>query len=224
MTFLNKTKNLFGKLKEYVSYEKPTKKEILGFSAMAPIAMSLGIFIGMCITGEFRQFKKYNEKTLSEIDSLSIDTIIKRKGEIYADTLIDYYRLSKKEIKFKTSGDLDLEGSLFVKNKEFSKYKLLKNGIHSEEIFSHGNEVKVYFISENFFGRGFKINKLELTKSGTSAFLKDSFEVNLSNREDTFYKIYTRETDLGKKALDNERVNVTGYLNKIEKYKKSLKD
>jgi len=213
MNPLNNLKNLF---------EKLTKKQILILGSMIP----LGIFVGMALRMGFnkinRGLEKYNIPQFSLIDTLNMDTILRRKGEIYADTLIDYHKLSKKEIKFK-------EGFLFVKNKEISSYKLLKNGIPSEEIFGQNNETKNYFITKDFWSKGFKLNKLELIKYGkTSNFLnnEDSFEINfppIQNKKDS-YEVYTRENDLGNKILDNEQENVRGYLNKILEYKKSLKD
>ena len=223
MNPLNKIKNLFEKLKEYVSHEEPTKKEILVLCAVAPLAIFLGVFLGRYYTEKHPRFEKYNTETLSLVDSLSIDTLINKKGEIYADTLIDYYTSSKKEIKFRTFNDPNPEGFLLVKNKKFSKYKLLENGIPSKEILEQNNEVKIYSISKNFLGR-VKLNKLELMKYWTSDFLKDSFKINQPTPINTRHEVYTRENDLGKRVLTNEQAKVRRYLNEIVEYKKSLKD
>ncbi len=195
------------------------KKQILILGGLIP----MGFLIGIALRTGFnkisgRNFEKYNIEKFSIADTLRADIIIRKKGEIYTDTLIDYYKLSKKEIKFK-------ESVLFVKNKEFSKYKLLKSGIPSEEIFGENKEKKTYHLIGDFFGRDFKLNKLEIINYGTdSNFLKDSFNIKSSEKKAINSEIYTRETDLGNKILDNEQINVKTYLNKITEYKKSLKD
>ena len=211
MSLLNKTKYLL---------EKLTKKQILMLGCVIPLGIFVGIVLRMGFNRINNGLEKYNIPHFSLIDTLNIDTILRKKGEIYADTLIDYHKLSKKEIKFRND-------FLFVKNKEISSYKLLRNGIPSEEIFGQNNETKNYSLTGNFFGKDFKLNKLELIKYGkTSSFLGDSFEINfppIQNKKDS-YEVYTRENDLGNKILDNEQENVRGYLNKILEYKKSLKD
>ena len=87
-------------------------------------------------------FKKYNTETFSMIDSLSIDTIFKKNGELDTDTLIDYYKLSRKDIQFKTLDNLDSEGFLFVRDKEISEYNLLENNVPSNKTFGQKNEAK----------------------------------------------------------------------------------
>ncbi len=217
---MNLLKKLIPPIKSAQNFlEKLTKKQILILGGLIP----MGFLIGIALRTGFnkisgRNFEKYNIEKFSIIDTLRADIIIRKKGEIYTDTLIDYYKLSKKEIKFK-------ESVLFVKNKEFSKYKLLKSGIPSEEIFGKNSETKNYSLTQNLFSGGFKLNKLELIKYGKdSNFLDDSLNVNADNKQDTSYGIYTRETDLGKKVLDSEQAEVKAYLNKIAEYKKSLKD
>ena len=199
-------------------FERLTKKQILIFGSMIP----LGFFVGMAFRGGLNKIEnnleKYNIEKFSITDTLKTDTIIRKMGEIYSDTLVDYYKLSKKEIRFK-------DGFLFVKNKEISKYKLLKNGISSEEIIGKNNETKNYKLLGNFLGKGFKLNKLELIKYGTTSnLLDDTFNINNSHQKDTNYEIYTRATDLGNKILDNEQAEVEKYLNKIAEYKKGLRD
>lgn len=213
------------KLKDF--FEKLTKKQILFFGGAIP----LGFLVGMALNAGFTKIaggnlEKYNIEKFSIIDTLKIDTIIRKNGEIYTDTLIDCYKLSKREIKFKAfDKDIKPEGLLFVKNKEFSKYKLLRNGIPSKEITGENKENKKYKITKNFFDKGFELNKLELIKYETdSNFLDDSFNINADNQKDTDYKIYTRETNLGKIILESEQEAVKNYLNKIAEYKKSLKD
>lgn len=200
-------------------FENLTKKQILVIGGVIP----LGFLIGMTLNAGFnkisgRNLKKYNLESFSIIDTLKMDTIFRKNGELYLDTLIDYYKLSKKEIRFKND-------FLSVKNKEFSKYKLLRNGILSKEIIGQNNENKKYNFTKNFFGNGFELNKLELMRYGAdSNFLDNSLNIRSINKKDTNYEIYTRETDLGKKVLDNEQAEVKNYLDKILEYKKSLKD
>ena len=87
------------------------------------------------------------------------------------------------------------------------------------------NEAKTYFLVGDFFGKDFKLNKLELTTYGATSNLDDSFNPKILPRQKYLnYKIYTRETDLGNKMLDDEQANVRKYLNKILEHKKSLKD
>lgn len=199
--------------------ENLTKKQILIIGGLIP----LGFLIGMALRAGFTKIaggnlKRYNIESFSIIDTLKMDTIVRKKGELYADTLIDYYKLSKKEIRFKND-------FLSVKTKEFSKYKLLRNGIPSGEISGKNSENKKYGITKNFFGKGFELNKLELMRYGAdSNFLDDSFNVNADKKKDTSYEIYTRETDLGRKVFDYEQAEVKNYLDKIAEYKKGLKD
>lgn len=216
--------NLSNKLKNFKPikltqdfFEKLTKKQILVLGGSIP----LGFLIGMTLNAGFNKIGnnlgKYNIEKFSIIDTLKIDAILRKNGELYTDTLIDYYKLSKKEIKFK-------EGLLFVKNKEFFKYKFLKNGVPSREIFGKNNETKNYHILENFFGKDFTLNKLERIRYGTdSNFLNNSLNINPIYKKDA-YEVYTRETDLGNKVLDTEEAEIKRYLEKILEYKKSLKD
>ena len=218
---LNKMKNLIKDL------EKLTKKQILIFGGVIP----LGFLIGMTLNAGFTKIaggglEKYNIEKLSISDVLKADTILRKQGEIHIDTLIDYYKLSKKEIKFKSfDKNLKPEGCLYVKNKESSKYKLLRNGIPSKEIIGKNNETKKYYITKNFFDGGFELDKLELMKYGAdSNFLDNSFNINSAHQKDTKYEVYTRSTNLGKIVLENEQAEVKKYLNKIVEYKKGLKD
>ena len=96
-------------------------------------------------------------------------------------------------------------------------------------LFNEGmkkEEVKNYLLVGDFFGRDFELNKLEFTKYKINSDLSDdSFNLNASSHQkNVIYEIYTRETDLGNKILDNEQANVREYLNKILEHKKSLKD
>ena len=96
----------------------------------------------------------------------------------------------------------DAKISLFVKNKEISRYKLLKNGLASEEVFWQNNETKTYHLNGDFIGKGFKLDGLELRVNGfKSAFGQEDSILNLpaSNSQNKNYKtIYTRDTKEGK--------------------------
>lgn len=205
---------------------KITKKQILALGSALPLGFVLGMALKIISTSIDTELEKYNVAPFSIIDSLKIDTIFRKRGELYTDTLIDYYGLSEKEISLKTSHVyLKPEGFLSVKNKEIFRYKLLKNGVLSEEILGKNNEIKDYSIIGDFIGGGFKLNKLRLMRYGTTSnFLDDTFNINNSYQKDTNQGIYTRNTDLGKKVLENEQAEVKKYLNKIAEYKKSLKD
>ena len=96
----------------------------------------------------------------------------------------------------------------------------------SNEIYGQKNETKNYLLVGDFFGRDFELNKLEFTKYKINSDLSDdSFNLNASSHQkNVIYEIYTRETDLGNKILDDEQTNVRNYLNKILEHKKNLKD
>jgi|SRR3989344_1985982 len=215
--------NLINKTKEF--FENLSKKQLLTILGTIPIGFVLGVAF-YTLSAKMRvSFKKYNTETFSMIDSLSIDTIFKKNGELDTDTLIDYYKLSRKDIQFKTLDNLDSEGFLFVRDKEISEYNLLENNVPSNKTFGQKNEAKTYFLVGDFFGKDFKLNKLELTTYGATSNLDDSFNPKILPRQKYLnYKIYTRETDLGNKMLDDEQANVRKYLNKILEHKKSLKD
>ena len=201
-------------------FENLTKKKILGLVGAIPLGFFIGTAVNICLTKLGPDFEKYNIKSFSVIDSLKIDTSFVRKGEFSIDTLVDYYKLSKKEISFNSINDFNSKGFLFVRNKEFSKYKLLKNGISSEEIFWKNNETKTYSLVWDFFDKDFKLNSLELMKYGiTSNLLDYSFEINNSKINRLYSEKYIRGTDLGNKVLENEQAEVKRYLNEIAEYK-----
>ncbi len=215
MNILNKTKYFF---------ENLTKKQILTLFGVIPVSSFLGMVLQIGLTKFGSDFEKYNVKSFSVIDSLKMDTSLVRRGELSIDTLVDYYKLSKKEISFNSVNDINSKGFLFIRNKEFSKYKLLKNGIPSEEIFWKNSETRLYYLVGNFFGKDFKLNSLELMKYGITSNLDDSFKINDSKIKGVYSEKYSADTDLGKMVLDSEQENVGEYLNKILEYKKNLRE
>ncbi|MEK6844772.1 MAG: hypothetical protein AABX44_00795 [Nanoarchaeota archaeon] len=206
--------------------ENLSKKQLLILLGTMPLGFILGGAVHALFDKTKANFNKYNTETFSIIDSLSMDTIFRKRGEFYADTLVDYHKLLKKDIKFKTFENLESEGYLFIRDKEIFSYKSLENNLLSNEIFGQKNETKTYLITGDFFGEDFELNKLELTKYKiNSDLLDDSFNLNTSSHQkNVISEVYTRETDLGNKVLDNEQANVREYLNKILEHKKSLKD
>ena len=202
-----------------------TKKQILSVLLAGPIGFCFGMALRMGLGSIERELEKYNVDSFSKTDTLKIDTTFAKRGEIYTDTLVNYSMISKKEIYFKSSRDgFCSKGSLFVKNKEISRYKLLKNGLASEEVFWQNNETKTYHLNGDFIGKGFKLDGLELRVNGfKSAFGQEDSILNLpaSNSQNKNYKtIYTRDTKEGKILLNNLKPEVNEYLNKIKEYKK----
>lgn len=197
-------------------------KQIFAIASTIPLGFFFGMALRIGLTSIETELEKYNVNSFSIMDTLKIDTALVKRGELYIDTLVDYSKLSKKEISFKTSRvNLKPDGILSVENKEISKYNLLKNGSLSEEIIEQNNEIKNYSLTGEFIGKGFKLNKLELIKYGKNFnSLGDSFNITISPQRDTGYKSYKRDTDLGNKILDNEQAEVKKYLNKIKEYKK----
>ncbi len=202
--------------------ESLSKKQLLTLLGVIPLGFSLGIALRIGLTAKKGELDKYNTNTFSIVDSLKKDTIFAKKGELYTDTLIDYYQISKKDIKFETFHySIRPIGFLSIHDEGISGYKLLENGVLSEEIIEKNNEDRNYYLTGNFLSGGFKLNKLCLMKYGTTSnFLEDSFNINISPQKNTGYEIYTRDTDLGNKILDNEQAEVKRYLDKIKEYKK----
>ena len=212
------------------SIENLTKKQILVLGSLVPLGIVFGMALRIGLTKTGGELEKYNTNTFLMQDSLKKDTIFAKRGELYTDTLIDYYRISKKDIKFKTSHHtLRATGSLSIHENGISGYKLLENGVLSKEIIEKNNENRKYSLVKEIIGKDFQIDKLELIKYGTTSnFLDDSFSLNKINidntsQKNTSYEIYTRDTYLGNKILDNEQEKVKRYLNEIIEYKKSLK-
>ena len=206
--------------------ERLTPIKFLALGSMIPIGLFLGMALRTSLTKLGTDFEKYNIKSFSVIDSSKIDTLFVKRGEFYMDTLIGYYRLSKKEMGFESVKDIYSKGFLSVRNKELSKYKLLVKGIPSEEIIGKNNKTKTYSIEGDFFGKGFKLNKLESMNYGTNSnFLDNFFNVKgVYQKDPDSNATYTRDTEEGKRILDNEQAEVKRYLEKILKYKKGLKD
>ena len=217
MNILNETKDFF---------EDLTKKQLLALLGAIPAGWILGTVAYILSDKTKLNLTKYNTETFSIIDSLSMDTIFRKRGELYTDTLVDYRKLLKKDIKFKTFKGLDSEGYLSIRDKEIFSYKYVENNVSSNEIYGQKNETKNYLLVGDFFGRDFELNKLEFTKYKINSDLSDdSFNLNASSHQkNVIYEIYTRETDLGNKILDDEQTNVRNYLNKILEHKKNLKD
>jgi len=214
MNPLNKLKDLF---------EKLTKKQLLGIFATIPVSFFLGMVLQKSLAKIGDDFEKYNTGYFLVSDSAKVDTFLIRTGELYIDTLVDYHRLSEKEISFKSVNDINSKGFLSVRNKEFFKYKILRNGIASKEIFEKNKKTKTYFLADSFIKEGFELERLETMEYKMSSSLEDSFNINNSEKKAVNSEIYTKETGLGKIVLDNEMLEVNNYLNKILEYKAKLK-
>ena len=207
-------------------FEKLTKKQILVLAGMVPLGLFIGMTLRISLSKMGTDFEKYNIEDFSAVDSSRIDTLFVKRGEVfYIDTLIDYSEFSKEDISFRSFNNISSIGFLSVRNKKMSKYKLLRKGISSKEIFEKNNETKTYSIVEDFFDKDFKLDKLESRKYWTNSdLLYDSFNINSVPKSSMPYETYTRNTDLGNKVLDNEQSEVKKYLEKILRYKNSLKD
>ncbi len=170
--------------------------------------------------------EKYNIEKFSITDSLRADTILRKQGETYRDTLVNYFKLLKREITFKTKRDeFEINGYLSVKNKEFSRYVIIKNKSPLSDRVVKNNETINYYLTQKIFGMDFVLDSLSILKYGTDLdFLDYSFKSQMINKKDTLSEVYTRETDLGKMILESEQEAVKNYLEKILEYKKSLKD
>lgn len=206
-------------------FENLTNKQILGLVGSVPFGFFIGITLNIGLAKFSNDFEKYNTEKFSVLDSSKIDTLFLRTGEFNVDTLIDYYALSKKEISFKSVESVNSIGFLSVKNKEASRYRFLKQGIPSEEVFEKNNEIKNYYLIDNFIEQGFELNKLDLTEYKMSPnFSSNFYNAKYNDQKGVHSEVYTRENSLGNKVLDNEISEVKNYLDKILEYKESLKD
>lgn len=214
--------NLSDKIKDF--FENLTKQQIFGIFVSIPVSFFLGIAVQKSLAKIGDDFEKYNTGYFLVSDSAKIDTFLIRTGELYIDTLVDYHRLSEKEISFKSVSDINSKGFLSVRNKEFLKYKIFRNGIASKEIFEKNKKIKTYYLADNFIEEGFELNKLELMEYKMSSNFEDSFNINNSEKKAVNSETYTKETGLGKIVLESEQEAVKEYLEKILEYKKNFGD
>ena len=204
--------------------KKLTKKQLLVLGSVMPLGFIFAIALRIGLTIKDGELDKYKINTFSIVDSLKKDTIFVKRGELYTDTLIDYYQISKKDIKFETFHyDIRPAGFLSIHDKGILRYKLLENGILSEEIIKKNNENKMYSLVENIIGKDFKLDKFELIRYWTTNnFLNNFFNTNSVYPKDTASNIiYTRETEEGKSMLDYEKENIKKVLGKIKTRKKA---
>ena len=203
------------------------KKKLLILGSMLPLGFVVGMAFQMAFQRDLNtkrgELEKYHVDSFSTLDSLKKDTLIVKNGELYTDTLINYFSKSKKDIEFRV---FDFSGGVFgllsVKNKGISIYKSLEEGVLSKEIIKKNNETRLYHIVEDLIGKNFKITKFELhmSKPETTPNLLDT-PVNIGSNYINFpvNETYIRDTEKGNKVLDDEKKEVDRYLKKIKEHK-----
>lgn len=217
-----------------------TKKQILVFVAALIVGLPLSYYFGgrtfqkgyhvleekfaknekgysLRVDSLKNEFKKYKVDSFSITKSVKRDIFISKRGEL-SDTLIDYLKISRENIKFKPFSNYSkAKGFLYIHKEEIIRYKVLENGIVSEEFVRHNNETRNYHLIGNLTSKNFEIDKLNLTKDGkTFDNSRGSLQITYISPKKESYK---RTTGKDRISLDNLKLEVDDVLSKIKEHK-----